>query len=88
MPDNTGNTDSGKVPGMDNTQTRKTLKLKPISKDTPAKEGASGIVDPLTARNTDTGPLDVMDDTRTKKTVKLTPVQKGGTDELKPVVDP
>lgn len=88
MADNTtkNDTDAGNSQNMDDTRTRKTLKLKPVNK--PA-------IDPLTMRNTDTGPLGTMDDTRTRQTVKLKPSQKSGANQeaapkidLKPVVDP
>ncbi len=88
MADNTNKTDTGSISKMDDTRTRKTLKLKPVK-----KSGSNAAVDPLTQRNTETGPLGVMADTRTRKTVKLRP--QGGLSiedvekaDLAPVVDP
>jgi hypothetical protein len=80
MADNTNKTDTGNVPKMTDTRTRKTLKLKPLAKGgfTPKdaqKAGLGAVVDPLTQRDTETGPLSPMEDTRTRKTVKLKPLK-------------
>jgi hypothetical protein len=95
MADNTNNTDTGNIPQMDDTNTRKTLKLKPLGKDTGDEDIVEQVVDPLTVRNTETGPLATMDDTRTRKTVKLKATKTGIITlentpkvELKTVVDP
>ncbi len=63
----------------ENTQTRKTVKLKapvaPIpSGMNPGASKSSPIADPLSGRDTDTGNLDVLSDTQTRKTIKLKPV--------------
>ena len=84
---------------MDDTRTRKTLKLKPVKQtgltSIDGNKPGLGVVDPLTQRNTETGPLSPMDDTRTRKTVKLKVIKKEGLSvedvqegSLKPVVDP
>ena len=94
MADNTNTTDTGNIPKMEDTKTRKTLKLKPVVNNT-EKDVAEPIVDPLTIRNTETGPLATMEDTRTRKTVKLKATKTGiitleniPQAELKTVVDP
>ena len=76
--------DKTPVPGnasadAENTQTRKTVKLKapaaPIpSGMNPGTSKPSPIADPLSGRDTDTGNLDVLSDTQTRKTIKLKPV--------------
>ncbi len=63
----------------ENTQTRKTVKLKAPAAPIPSglNPGAakpSPIADPLSGRDTDTGNLDVLSDTQTRKTIKLKPV--------------
>ncbi len=94
MADNTNTTGPGNIPEMDDTKTRKTLKLKPIGAKE-EKEIVNPVVDPLTMRNTETGPLGTMDDTRTRKTVKLKATKTGIITledtpkvELKTVIDP
>lgn len=63
----------------ENTQTRKTVKLKmptaPVTAQmTPPPAANAPIADPLNGRDTDTGNLDVLSDTQTRKTVKLKPI--------------
>lgn len=69
------------TPSGEDTQTRKTVKLKVPTSVTAAAAASPGIADPLSSRDTDTGNLDVMSDTQTRKTVKLKPIvplDKGG----------
>ena len=93
MADNTNTTDTSSVSKMDDTRTRKTLKLKPVGEKT-ENDIKAPVVDPLTMRDTETGPLATMDDTRTRKTVKLKATKDGFAiadtpkADLKPVVDP
>ncbi len=74
-------TDTGNLEKLDDTRTRKTIKLRPIASGTPAKyadaaaapaEGEE-VTDPLNQRHTNTGNLEKLDDTRTRKTIKMTP---------------
>ncbi len=73
--ENTNVPDSG-----ENTQTRKTVKLKVPTAPVTSKmtvgqpTPASPIADPLSGRDTDTGNLDILSDTQTRKTVKLKPL--------------
>jgi hypothetical protein len=69
------------TPSGEDTQTRKTVKLK-VPAAVTAAAASPGIADPLSSRDTDTGNLDVMSDTQTRKTVKLKPIaplDKGAT---------
>ena len=55
MADNTNTTDTSSVSKMDDTRTRKTLKLNPVGET--ENDMKAPVVDPLTMRNTETGPL-------------------------------
>lgn len=76
MTDDPHKTDSGNISDAGDTRTRKTLKLKPITKAEQPAAALGAVIDPLTQRNTDTGPLGTLRDTRTRKTVKLKPITK------------
>lgn len=84
-------TDTGNLDKLDDTRTRKTIKLRPIASVAPtvkysevaaAPGGGEPVADPLSQRHTNTGAFAKLDDTRTRKTIKMAP--GGG---MKPEVD-
>jgi hypothetical protein len=84
-------TDTGNLDKLDDTRTRKTIKLRPMTGVAPAVKysevaaapaDGEAVADPLTQRHTNTGSFAKLDDTRTRKTIKMSPA--GG---MKPEAD-
>lgn len=80
-------TDTGSLDRLDDTRTRKTIKLRPVaSGQSPAKLAeaapvagkAEEVTDPLNTRHTNTGSFAKLDDTRTRKTIKMAPAGMKG----------
>ncbi len=75
-------TDTGNLDKLDDTRTRKTIKLRPMGSGAPkmkytdvaaSPDGAEQVADPLSQRHTNTGSFAKLDDTRTRKTIKMSP---------------
>lgn len=75
-------TDTGNLDKLDDTRTRKTIKLRPMGTGAPKMKytdvaaspaGAEPVADPLSQRHTNTGSFAKLDDTRTRKTIKMSP---------------
>ncbi len=75
------NTDTGSLQTLNDTNTRKTVKLSPAPlTPAPAINIATPAVEPEPAMtNTDTGSLQMLDDTKTRKAIKLSPTPVGPT---------
>lgn len=75
------NTDTGSLQTLNDTNTRKTVKLSPAPlTPAPAINIAAPAVEPEPLMtNTDTGSLQMLDDTKTRKAIKLSPTPVGPT---------
>ncbi len=80
-------TDTGSLERLDDTRTRKTIKLRPVASGqnpvklaeaAPKPGPAEEVTDPLNTRHTNTGSFAKLDDTRTRKTIKMAPATMKG----------